>query len=227
MAMRAVQRPSPDEAELVVRALRKEPAAIRLIMQQHNQRLYRIARSIVRDDSEAEDVLQEAYAHAFTNLGTFRHEARLGTWLTRIVMNEAFGRLRRRRKAVQLDSVATNPAMEAQIIAFPHANPELDPEASLAQREIRALLEHAIDALPKAFRLVLVARSVEGMSVEETAQLLDILPQTVKTRLYRARRLLKHEMVKHIGPVLGDTFRFAGRRCERLTEKVLARLALT
>src|SRR5215472_19381097 len=109
---------SSDEAELVARARRGEAAAVRLLIRQHNQRLYRIARSILRDDTEAEDVLQEAYARAFTNLASFRGEARLGTWLARIVMNEALGRLRGRRPTVELDVVDDNPAAEAHIIRF-------------------------------------------------------------------------------------------------------------
>ena len=129
--------------------------------------------------------------------------------------------------AMDIDLLAESPALSAQIISFPYANPELDPETTMAQREIRALLERAIDKLPEAFRGVVVARLVEGMSVEETAELFGILPQTVKTRLHRGRALLKREMEKHIGPVLGDAFPFAGRRCDRLTENVLARLGLS
>jgi len=227
MAEHAVQSTATDEAKLVERARRKDRAAIRQIVKQQNRRLYRIARSIVRDDSEAEDVLQEAYVRACSNLDAFRGEARLGTWLARIVINEALACLRRRRSAMDIDLLAESPALNAQIIPFPYANAELDPETTMAQREIRALLERAIDKLPDAFRGVVVARLVEGMSVEETAELFGILPQTVKTRLHRARALLKREMEKHIGPVLGDAFPFAGRRCDRLTEKVLARLGLS
>jgi len=226
MVERAVAHRLPEEAELVERARGGQAAAVRLIIRQHNQRLYRIARSILRDDTEAEDALQEAYARAFTNLASFRGEARLGTWLARIVMNEALGRLRGRRPTVELNVIDENPALEAQIIPFPNANPDLDPETVVAQRELRAILERAIDELPEPFRVVLVARLIEGMSIEETAELVGILPETVKTRLHRARRSLKDAMEKHIGPALGDAFPFAGRRCERLTEKVLARLKL-
>ncbi|HLH90099.1 MAG TPA: RNA polymerase sigma factor [Xanthobacteraceae bacterium] len=226
MVDRAVAPRLPNEAELVAQARGGQPAAVRLIIRQHNQRLYRIARSILRDDSEAEDALQEAYARAFTSLASFRGESRLGTWLARIVMNEALGRLRGRRRTMALDVIDDNPALEAQIIPFPNANRELDPETAVAQRELRVLLERAIDELPEAFRTVLVARLIEGMSIEETAELFGILPETVKTRLHRARRLLKEAMEKHIGPAMGDAFPFAGRRCERLTEKVLARLKL-
>jgi len=226
MIERAVAQRAPDEAELVEQARRGQPAAVRRIIRQHNQRLYRIARSILRDDSEAEDALQEAYARAFANLGAFRGEARLGTWLARIVMNEALGRLRGRRPTVDLDQISERPGREAQVIPFPNANPDLDPETAVAQRELRALLERAIDELPERFRIVLVARLIEGMSIEETAELFGIVPETVKTRLHRARRLVKDAMEKHIGPALGDAFPFAGRRCERLAENVLARLNL-
>ncbi len=213
------------EADLIALARRGDAASVRLIVRQHNQRLYRIARSIVRDDGEAEDVLQEAYVRAFTSLATFRGEARLGTWLARIVMNEALGRLRGRRPTVELNATEGD-AREAEIIPFPNAGPQIDPETAVAQRELRALLERAIDDLPESFRTVLVARLIEGMSVEETAELIGIVPETVKTRLHRARRLLRDAMEKHIGPAMGDAFPFAGRRCERVAEQVIARLGL-
>ena len=227
MPVSALQQVQSEEAELVARARGKDASAVALIIQQNNQRLYRIARSILRDDFEAEDALQEAYIRAFSRLDLFRGESRLGTWLARIVMNEALGRLRRRKPTIDFESFAKAQETSAEIIRFPAANPELDPETTMAQREIRALLERAIDALPEAFRTVLVARLIEGMSIEETAELFSIRPETVKTRLHRARRLLKEEMEKHVGPVMGDAFPFAGRRCERLTETVLARLGLT
>jgi RNA polymerase sigma-70 factor (ECF subfamily) len=215
-----------EEADLVARARRKDASAVALIIRQQNQRLYRIARSILRDDFEAEDALQEAYIRAFTSLHSFRGDSQLGTWLARIVMNEALGRLRRRKPTIDFETFAKTHEGSAEIIRFPAANADLDPETTMAQREIRALLESAIDALPEAFRTVLVARLIEGMSIEETAEFFDIRPETVKTRLHRARRLLKDEMEKHVGPVMGDAFPFAGRRCERLRETVLSRLGV-
>jgi RNA polymerase sigma-70 factor, ECF subfamily len=211
---------------LLDRARQKDPGAIRLIIKQHNQRLYRIARSIVRNDSDAEDVLQEAYVRAFASLDGFRGEARLGTWLARIVINEALGCIRRRRPAVDIDLISTSPALYAQIIPFPDSNRVPDPETTMVQSEIRVLLERGIDKLPSAFREVLIARLVEGMSVAETAELFGIPSQTVKTRLFRARALLRTEMERHIGPILGNLFPFAGERCERLTVSVLTRLGL-
>lgn len=150
MADRIHQQPPADEVELIEQARRQDPAAVRRILQRHRRRLYRIARSIVRDESEAEDVLQEAYMRAFADLSTFRGEARFSTWLTRIVINEALGWLRRQRPALDL-SVGKAPNIGAQIIPFPHASAPLDPEARMAQHEIRTLLEQAIDRLPNAF----------------------------------------------------------------------------
>ncbi len=165
-----------DESALVERARRRDSAAVRLLIKRQNRRLYRIARSIVGDDDDAEDVLQEAYVRAFSALDGFRGEARFGTWLARIVINEALGWVRRRRPTVDVDLVSDSPALTAQIIPFPNAGREADPETTMARNEIRILLERAIDELPEPFRLVLVARLVEEMSIEETAELFGILP---------------------------------------------------
>jgi RNA polymerase sigma-70 factor (ECF subfamily) len=226
MADRARRQDLSAEIELLERARNRDRQAIRLIIEHHNQRLYRIARSILRDDGEAEDVLQEAYCSAFTRLGSFRGEARLGSWLARIVINEALERRRRVRLTVAMTGDIQARWLAARIIPFPGASFQPDPETTAAQHQIQALLERAIDALPDAFRTVLVARVIEGMSAEETAELFDIPAATVKTRLHRARRLLKREVEKHIGPLLGGAFPFGGRRCNRLTESVLDNLGL-
>jgi RNA polymerase sigma-70 factor, ECF subfamily len=213
----------PDDAELAARAVARDAGAFRAIMQRHNRRLYRIARGILRNNTEAEDAVQEAYVSAFTHLASYRGESTLATWLSRIVMNEALGRLRLRRSTVDfaaLESVRS----EAEIIQFPQSTPSDDPERTMAQRQILQLVEQATDNLPEAFRLVFVTRVIEGMSVEETSELLGIKPETVKTRLHRARQLVRDQLDKQIGPVLMDAFPFAGRRCERLTEAVMARL---
>jgi len=222
----ALNRDDPDQAKLVERARGSDPEAIRILIRQHNQRLFRIARSILRDDVEAEDVLQEAYVRAFSNLGSFRGEAQFGTWVARIVINEALGSLRRRRAAGVVKKVSEDQALAAQIIPFPNAGLQIDPETIVAQRQIRTLLERAIDALPEPFRVILVARAVEGMSIEESAAAFGIPPETVKTRLHRARRLLKREMEQNIGPIWKEAFPFLGQRCDRLTEETLRRLGL-
>jgi RNA polymerase sigma-70 factor (ECF subfamily) len=213
------------DADLVARALSRDEAAFRTIMQANNRRLYRLARGILRNDSEAEDVVQETYVRAFTHLDSFRGDSSLATWLARIAMNEALGRLRRQRPSVDLDTLAPG-ALEAQIIQFPLSAPSEDPEKSMAQREIQHVVEHAIDELPEAFRIVFITRVIEGMNVEETADILGLKPETVKTRLHRARTMLRDNVEKKIGPVVMEAFPFAGKRCERLTDAVLKRLGI-
>ena len=211
-----------DDAELVRRALGRDEAAVRAIMQANNRRLYRLARGVLRNDAEAEDVVQETYVRAFTRLEQFRGDSSLSTWLSRIAMNEALGRLRRQRPGVEWSTLPQG-VLEAQIIQFP-LNSSEDPEKSMAQREIQHVVEHAIDELPEPFRLVFITRVIEGMNVEETAEILGLKPETVKTRLHRARNLLRENVEKKIGPVVMEAFPFAGKRCERLTNAVLKRL---
>jgi RNA polymerase sigma-70 factor (ECF subfamily) len=211
-----------DDAALVAHARNGEERAFRAIMERHNQRLYRVARTLLKDDVEAEDVVQEAYLRAFAALSSFRGEASLATWLTRIAFNEALGRRRKQRPTVALETIEAMPESSAQIIRFPTMTD--DPERSAAQREIQKILEASIDALPEPFRLVFVMRDVEEMSVEETASYLGIRPETVKTRLHRARRLLRESLDERLASTLKDSFPFAGARCERTTEAVMARL---
>jgi RNA polymerase sigma-70 factor (ECF subfamily) len=212
---------------LVERARAREAGACRLIIKTYNQRLYRLARSIVRNDGEAEDVLQEAYMRAFTHLDGFRGDSALTTWLSRIVINEALGRLRKRRR-MPVTEIPEDRHKSfdggASIIPFPLVSSEADPERTMAQRQILHLVEQATDDLPEIYRTVFVARVIEGLSMEETAELLGIKPETVKTRLFRARRLVRDAIEKEVGPVLMDAFPFAGRRCERLTKAVMLRL---
>jgi RNA polymerase sigma-70 factor, ECF subfamily len=215
------------DGELVSLARRGEAAAFGEIMRRNNRHLFRAARGVLRDDAEAEDVVQEAYVRAFRGLAGFRGDASLSTWLTRIALNEALGRLRRRRATVDLEAIEVAQAGGgARILMFPTAQAGGDPEGAAARREIRRLLEEAIDELPEAFRLVLVARDVDGMSVEETAQILGVRPETVRTRLHRARRLLRAALDQRLGDTLRDVFPFDGARCARMAESVLARLGL-
>jgi RNA polymerase sigma-70 factor, ECF subfamily len=216
-----------DEA-LVDRARNRDGAAVRLIMQRHNRRLFRAARSILHDDAEAEDVVQEAYFRAFTHLAGFRGEAQLSTWLTRIAVNEALGRLRRRRLTVGLKDIdAINDQGEARVIYLPSARQDGDPEAAAARAEVRRMLERAVDELPSSFRTVFVLRDIEEMSIEETAAHLGLRPETVKTRLHRARRLLRQSLDRTLSSAVSDVFPCAGARCTRITEAVLERLGLS
>jgi RNA polymerase sigma-70 factor (ECF subfamily) len=216
-----------SDETLLARARRREEAAARTIIRQNNRRLFRMARAILKDDTEAEDVVQESYVRAFTHLADFRAEAALSTWLTRIVINEAYGRLRRRRPTLDWESAEPALAAQAQIIPFPSWSSRNDPETAMAQNQIHGLLDRAIDALPERFRTVLVARLVEEMSVEETAELLNLRPETVKTRLHRARLMLRADLERQIGPALTGVFPFAGPRCERMAKNVLTILRAT
>lgn len=214
------------EAELVAHARAGRREAFAALMQRGNQRLFRIARSVLRDEGEAEDVLQEAYLRAFAAIADFRGEASVFTWLTRIVLNEAHGRLRRRRPMLELEAVEIAQAEPGRLLAFPGAPVSEDPERDAARAEVRRLLERAVDALPEAFRLVFVLREVEGLSVEETGQALGVKPETVKTRLFRARRLLREALDDQLASALTGAFPFLGARCARITQAVLARMAI-
>ena len=228
MTQSTLERPAgtfADERNLVERAKSGDQSAFRTIMEKNSRRLYRVARAVMRDDTEAEDVVQETYLRAFSNLATFRGESSLATWLTRIAFNEALGRKRKRRATVTLASVETAQETNAQIIQFPAMSTETDPERTAAQHEIRRLLERAMEALPEPFRVVFVMRDLEEMSIEEAASQLGIRPETVKTRLHRARRLLRQSLDGELASSLKDVFPFAGARCARLTEAVLSRLA--
>ena len=161
------------DTELVQRAIARDEVAIRSIMQANNRRLYRLARGILRNDSEAEDVVQETYVRALTHLQDFRGDSSLATWLSRIAMNEALGRLRRQRPGVELSSLPPG-TLEAQIIQFPNSATSEDPEKTMAQREIQRVVEHAIDELPDNFRIVFITRVIEGMNVDETAEILGL-----------------------------------------------------
>jgi len=214
------------EADLVAAVLDGDEVSIRVLIQKYNRRLYRIARSIVGDDVEAEDVLQEGYLRAFSALGGYRGESSLATWLTRIVVNEALQRLRH-RKSHALETAASRAVLKmADIIPFPTNASLLDPEKTMAQHEICALVERAIDGLPQEFRSVLVARTIEGMSVEETANALGLKAETVKTRLHRARSMLRTALDEHLEAQFANVFPFDGVRCNRIADAVLTRLRL-
>lgn len=222
-SIRAADTEALGDETLVRLARARDEAAVRTLTRRYNRRLFRVARSILRNDGEAEDVVQETYVRAFTGLDMFRGDASFSTWLTRIAMNEALGRLRRRRPTVDWESYGEN-RTQAEIINFPLSAASSDPERTMAHGEIRAVLERAIDELPDSFRAVFVARIIEGMSVEETADLFGLRTETVKTRLHRARMQLRDTLEEQLGPALTETFPFGGRRCERMTEAVVRRL---
>ena len=213
------------DAELVRLAREGSLSALRLIVRRHNQRLYRVARAIVRDDTEAEDAMQEAYLSAFRNLAKFRADASLATWLTRIVVNKAISRLRRESIMVPLDVLDNVERPDADVVIMPHLASQLDPEQAAARSQVRDLLERAIDNLPEPFRVVFVLRMVEQLNVKETASSLGIREETVKTRLHRAKRLMREQLQTTLASTLTDTFPFQDPRCADFTDALLARVA--
>jgi len=216
----AVRAAPPTEAAQVDAARLGDEAAIRALIKANNQRLFRVARAVLRDDAEAEDVVQETYVKAFTKLASFRGDSAFSTWLTRIALNEALGRRRRRRSMTDLSAIEEGAS--AEIIAFPGAIPE----AEAGRSEMHGILAAAIDTLPEPFRLVFVLREVEELDVAETAAFLGIKPETVKTRLFRARRLIRKALEERLTPALCDIFPFDGARCMRLADRVVAQLRL-
>jgi RNA polymerase sigma-70 factor (ECF subfamily) len=184
--------------------------------------LFRTARAILRDDAEAEDALQEAYIQAYRALGSFRGDAELSTWLARIVANEALQRLRKRARRAEI--VPLQPAADAELEQVSDTDRDKAPEMSAARAEMRRLLESQIDALPDAYRAVFMLRAVEELSVEETAAVLGLEPATVRTRLFRARSMLREALAQKIDLACEDAFSFAGERCDRVVARVLARL---
>jgi RNA polymerase sigma-70 factor (ECF subfamily) len=212
------------ELELVSRAASGDGAAFELIMRRYNQKLFRTARSILRNDEEAEDAVQEAYMRAWRALSSFRSDARLSTWLVRIVANEAFGRLRRKSpQIIALDDAMSSPEPDVQ--ASLTDEPARRPEHAAMRAQLRSLLEARIDLLPEAFRAVFMLRAVEEMSVEEVSQTLNIPETTVRTRFFRARNLLREGLASDLDVTLGEVFTFDGARCDRIVAGVLARIS--
>ena len=214
------------EIELAERCRARDREAIRAVITANNQRLFRTAWSILKDRGEAEEAVQSAYVSAFASLDTFEGRSSLSTWLTRIVLNEALGRVRaQKRRRDQLEGAGVS-MMDDYREALMRGSEARPPDVALAREQMRLLLEQAVAALPETFRTVFVLREVEGLSGEETAEVLDLPVATVKTRLHRARRKLQQILAPQIGNALSETFPFAGADCAALTERVLARLGL-
>jgi RNA polymerase sigma-70 factor, ECF subfamily len=200
----------------------RDANAVRLVTTRNNQRLFRTAWSILRHRAEAEDAVQSAYLKAFAAIGSFEGRSSLSTWLTRIVINEALGRHRSsKRRRAQLDGSSVTVLDDYRDKLMRGSMSGTSPEAELARVQIRRLLEQAIAALPKDFRLVFVLREIEDMTVEATAEALDLNPATVKTRHLRARRRLQDALAPELKATLSDAFAFAGGDCEALTECVV------
>ena len=210
-----------EEHTLLDRARDGDRDAAASLMRRNNRALWRIARGILGNDAEAEDVVQESYLRGLSGLEKFRGDSSLASWLARIVVNEAMRRLEQRQRSnATAELVDTLAASQA---AYPAAVPP-DPEQAAARTEIRRIVEQAIDRLPEPFRMVFVMRVVEQLSIEETAAFLDIPPATVKTRLWRANLALRSRLGADLAAGFSDAFPFAGTRCDQLVATVLATL---
>jgi RNA polymerase sigma-70 factor, ECF subfamily len=210
-----------SDEDLVSAAVAGDRVAMASLIRRYDQLLYRTARSILKDDSEAEDVVQEAFLLAYRGFASFRHNARLSTWLTRIVVNVALGRLRKRShrpNVVQLSDRMQHKAQDDDGDA-----PERPDEAA-ARAELRHLLEAKIDGLPAPYCVVFMLHGVQELSVEETSDALGIPKATVRSRFSRARRLLRESLAQELHGVLGKAFPFAGSRCDRMVSLVIAAL---
>lgn len=208
------------DLEVVERVKAGETALYEIIMRRYNQRLYRVARAILRDDAEAEDVMQDAYVRAYQHLDQYAGTAPFSTWLTRIAVNEALGRLRLRSHSQQLEDEEWNG--EGSMNA---ADTSLDPEQSASVAELRHFLEEAVLELPEPYRIVVMLRDIEELSTAETAAALDLSEENVRIRLHRGRARAREWLFERVGAHAKDAFAFMGTRCDRVVEKVFAQLA--
>ena len=215
-----------SDAELVRRIAAQDHEAFRVLMKRHNQMLYRAARCVLKNEAEAEDAVQEAYMQAYRAMGHFRGDAKLSTWLVRIVVNESITRLNkhaRRAEVIRLEGDDLQQDQHSSEDSMNESAPE-NPDRAAQRSETRRLLESKIDELPDAFRTVFVLRAVEEMTVEEAATALDIPEATVRTRFFRAKGMLREALSREIDLAHGDAFSFAGARCDRIIANVMARL---
>jgi RNA polymerase sigma-70 factor (ECF subfamily) len=208
-----------SDEQIVVRVVAGQTALFEVLMRRHNERVYRAARSIVKDESEAEDVMQQAYVNAYSHLRQFDGRSQFSTWLTRIAIHEALARVRRRGRYINMDPEQTS---GLTLVTSTASTP--DPERLAFSRELGALMESAIDRLPDGTREVFILRMVEGMSTEEVAVALDVSEAVVKTRLSRARAALRRELSTQAEAASANSFRFLRPRCDRVVAAVLARI---
>jgi RNA polymerase sigma-70 factor (ECF subfamily) len=207
-----------DDAEVIRQVLQGNTAMFELLMRRYNERVYRVARAIVRDEQEAEDVMQQAYVNAFTHLRQFNGSSRFSTWLTRIAINESLARVRRQGRYEVFDEERSS--LEPLALR----NPSEDPERQAFTAELRELLERAIDTLPDGAREVFVLREVEGLSTADVAECLGVTADVVKTRLSRGRAMLRRLLFERTGASAPDAFRFNRPRCDLVVARVLTRI---
>jgi len=214
------------DAELVKKIQAGERSLFEILMRRHNQRLYRAIRAVLGAEGEVEDVMQQAYTNAFAHLDRFEARSEFSTWLTRIALNEAFAR-RRRLRRVKATAATADEMGTFQEPMDTVTTPQPDPERQAYSSELHRVLEHAVDALPETYRVVFMLRDVEGLSTAETGRGLGLREDAVKTRLHRARAMIRRAVTAQIGAVATDTFQFHAVRCDRVVAAVLCRIALS
>jgi RNA polymerase sigma-70 factor (ECF subfamily) len=219
--------PVLPDGDIVRRVRAGDSALFEVLMRRHNQRVYRVARAVLKDEADVEDVMQQAYINAFTHLGQFEERSQFSTWLTRIVLHEAFSRRRSAQRS------------EARGAAEPHLDddrgdfmdslesPAANPERQAYAQELTRVLEAAVDTLPETYRVVFMLRDIEGLSTNETGEGLGLGPEAVKTRLHRARAMIRRAVTAQIGEVAPGTFQFHAPRCDRVVAAVLQRIIPT
>jgi RNA polymerase sigma-70 factor (ECF subfamily) len=212
--------PSASDLEIVRRVRAGDTALFEVLMRRHNQRIYRTARAVLKDEAEVEDVMQQAYINAFVHLHQFEERAQFSTWLTRIALNEAFARRQKMQAAESAGPVNDDTGTLMESMQSPHA----DPERQAYAQELRQVLEEAIDALPEGYRTVFMLRDVEGLSTSETGAGLGLGDEAVKTRLHRARGMIRRSVSARLGPIAADAFQFQAPRCDRVVAAVLDRI---
>lgn len=227
--------PSPDvtavgastlpDAEIVKRVRAGDRGLFEILMRRHNQRIYRAARAVVKDEQEVEDVMQQAYINAFTHLHQFEERSQFSTWLTRIALNEAFGRRRRMRRSESITTMPPSAGEGPGGFMDTITSPQPDPERQAYAQQLRRVLEEAVDTLPEAYRTVFMLRDIEGLSTSETGEGLGLGEEAVKTRLHRARALIRRAVTARLGQAAVGAFAFHAPRCDRVVAAVLARIA--
>ena len=212
-----------DDKSLAQQVAGGDRAAFELVMRRYNRRLYRLACAVLRHDTEAKDALQEAYLRAYRSMGQYRGDAALSTWLSKLVLNECNARLRRSARRENIVPMI-NAGVDMDDFGAEVAASEA-PERAVARAQIREVLEHKVSQLPEIFRLVFVMRSVEELDVQEIADTLSISPETVRSRHFRARGMLREALAMEIDLAEGDLYQFGGNHCDALVGRVMARLA--
>jgi RNA polymerase sigma-70 factor, ECF subfamily len=218
---------SLSDAEIVLRVRAGDGALFEILMRRHNQRIYRVARAVLKDENEVEDVMQQAYFNAYTHLDQFQERSQFSTWLTRITLNEAFSRRKKLRQAESVGTMLSDADIESGDVMETVTSSQPDPERQAYAQELHRVLEEAVDALPESYRTVFMLRDIEGLSTSEAGEGLGLGDEAIKTRLHRARAMIRRSVTARLGEATAGAFQFHAPRCDRVVSAVLARIEST